>query len=774
MMLFWKNMRMASKISFGFFIVLILTTVVGIIGWNGMHNIVNSVENADDANRIIKRILEVRIDEKNYLIRKDDVYVENVYKLLDEIIIISRDLISKLKVANDKKQIESIITAVEVYRNAFKQYKELELEYDHTSADEIMVQAAKKVLGISDEIRENQKAKMESGMNIAINLLVIITAAAVSLGALMALVITISITAPVRRFVEAAGEISKGNYSTILKLNQKDEIGFLAESFNKMTDKLIDVREKLESRVKDRTFELEKEVEAHRKADEDKRILTYAIEQSPSIVIIKDMDQRIEYVNPKFMQISDYSLEEVIGKKLEFLNAGDFPFEKRKEMMNKVLNDQIQRTEFHNKKKNGEEYWVSASISGIKDENGVLTNILEVQEDITLKKKLREQLLQAQKLEAIGTLAGGVAHDFNNILSVVLGYSEYLLSKLDKEDKIYSIMEDIREASNRGASLTGQLLAFSRKQAIQISPLNLNNILRGIEKMLNRLMAENVKLSLNLERDLWAIEADQGQMDQILLNMAVNSSHAMPEGGYLIISSANIDFEISDIKLNPRSRAGKFVSLSIKDTGCGMDGATISRIFDPFFSTKPMGKGTGLGLSVVYGIVEQHKGWINVNSEPGKGTEFRIFLPALEKQKQVKSEVEIKSSRVMGNGERILLVEDDKVLRDFAVRVLTENGYIVFSATEVTEVFDMFDVFDVESGNFDLVFSDVMLPDIDGVKLVEFLLERNVELKVLLTSGYTDEKSHWAHIQKKGYSFMQKPYTMETLLNKIDEVLGKS
>lgn len=648
MMLFWNNMRMASKISFGFFTVLILTTFVGIIGWNGMHNIVNRVENADAANRIIKQILEVRINEKNYLIRKDDVYIENMHKLLDEIIIISRDLISKLKVADDKKQVESVITAVEVYRKAYKQYKELELEYDHTSADEIMVQAARKVLVISNETRENQKTKMESGMNIAINLLVLITAATISLGVLMALVITISITAPVRRFVEAVGEISKGNYSTILKINQTDEIGFLSDSFNKMTDNLNDAREKLESRLKDRSLDLEKEVVAHR--------------------------------------------------------------------------------------------------------------------------ELREQLLQAQKLEAIGTLAGGVAHDFNNILSVVLGYSDYLLSKLDKEDKIYSIMEDIREASNRGASLTGQLLAFSRKQAIQISPLNLNNILRGIEKILTRLMTENVKLRFNLEENLRIIEADRGQMDQIVMNMAVNSSNAMPEGGFLTISSANINIDKTEAENNPLSGAGKFVSLSIKDTGCGMDGATLSRIFDPFFTTKPIGKGTGLGLSVVYGIVEQHKGWIDVKSESGKGTEFKIFLPALEVYEQNQPEQETMFPGKMGNGERILLVEDDKALREFAARILTENGYSVFSAAEVTEVFDMFDV---DSGNFDLVFSDVMLPDINGVKLVEFLLERNAELKVLLTSGYTDEKSHWAHIQKKGYSFLQKPYTMDTLLYKIAEVLGK-
>lgn len=588
---------------------------------------------------------------------------------------------------------------------------------------------------------------------------------------LITVLITRGITSPIRSLKRTSELITSGNLSVRAVIKSNDEIGVLAKAFNHMTDNLVEAKENLEVKVMERTRSLEEEIIEHRIAEESIRKLSFAVSQSPSIVIISDTNFNIEYVNPMFTQISGYLPEEVIGKNPIFLNTGDFSYESWEKMMSKIINGQIQREVFHNKKKNGEEYWVSVSISGIKDENGILTNILEVQEDISKEKGLKEQLVQAQKLEAIGTLASGVAHDFNNILSIVLGYSDYLLSKLDKEDYIYPIMEDIKDASTRGASLTQQLLAFGRKQSIKIIPLALNNVIKGIERMLARLMMENVKVLLKLEEDLWTIEADEGQIVQVLMNLAVNSSHAMPEGGSLTISSGNINFQISDMELNPRLRAGDFVFLSIKDTGCGMDEETISRIFDPFFTTKAIGIGTGLGLSVVYGIVEQHKGWINVKSEPGKGSEFKIFLPALEMQEQVETEVKPLSFRKMGEGERILLVEDDKALRDFAVRVLTENGYIVFSAAGVTEVFDRFDV---ESGAFDLVFSDVMLPDVNGVKLVEFLLERNTELKVLLTSGYTDEKSHWMHIQKKGYNFLQKPYTIDTLLNKIVEVLGKS
>ncbi|MCK5154198.1 MAG: PAS domain S-box protein [Spirochaetales bacterium] len=576
------------------------------------------------------------------------------------------------------------------------------------------------------------------------------------------------ITKPIKNLMKVSEQIMLGNFNYRTEVVNNDEIGKLAISINHMTDALEKSRRDLEQKVQERTKSLAEEIKTRKQTEESMRKLSYAVEQSPTIVIILDTDFNIEYVNPTFTRVSGYSAEEVIGKNPIILNKGNFSRDKQNEMIAEVLNDTIKRTEFNNIKKNGEEYWVSVSISGIKDKHGVFTNILEVQEDITEERKLKEQLFQAQKLEAIGTLAGGVAHDFNNILSIILGYSDYLISKLDKDDKIYSIMEDIREAGNRGASLTSQLLAFGRKQNIQIKLLNLNDVIRRIEKMLKRLLSENVNMSLNLEEHLWTIEADPGYMDQILMNLAVNSSHAMPDGGLLTISSRNINLEISNSEFSSQSRSGKFVSLSIKDTGCGMNELTISRIFDPFFTTKPIGKGTGLGLSVVYGIVEQHRGWIDVESKPDKGTEFVIFLPATEKQEKIQTKVEVQTLEWMGKGEKILLVEDDKVLRNFAAKVLTENGYNVFSAESVNEVFDMFDV---ESGVFNIIFSDVMLPDINGVKLVEFLLERNAELKILLTSGYTDERSNWKEIQEKGYKFLQKPYTMDSLLKKIAEVL---
>ncbi|MCK5673978.1 MAG: PAS domain S-box protein [Spirochaetales bacterium] len=587
---------------------------------------------------------------------------------------------------------------------------------------------------------------------------------------LMVILLSRGITSPIRNLMKVSEQIMLGNYTLRARVQSHDEIGKLTRSFNNMMINLTESRENLESKVVERTKNLELEIIERKKIEERIRKISYAVEQSPSVVLIYDNNFKIEYVNPVFTKITGYSLEEALGHDPAFLNTGDFHYKKREKLRELVRDGNIKREVFHNKKKNGEEYWVSVSISAIKDTTGEFTNILEVQEDITEEKGLKEQLMHAQKLEAVGTLAGGIAHDFNNILSVILGYSEYLLSKLDKEDKIYPMMEDIREASNRGASLTGQLLAFSRKQTVQMTSLNLNILLKNIKKMLLRLIGEDVKLSLNLEDNLWQVKADHGQMDQIIMNMVINSSHAMPDGGSLIIGTGNIDIKISDPKLKPGIGVGKFVFFSIKDTGCGIDDSKLSRIFDPFFTTKPIGKGTGLGLSVVYGIVEQHEGWIDVKSIAGKGTEFIIYLPVLEKPESVYSETNLQIPNQAGKGERILLVEDDMSLRSFAEKILTENGYIVFSASSVNEVFDLFDI---ESGIFDIIFSDVMLPDINGVKLVEFLLERNPQVKILLTSGYTDEKSHWDYIENKGYNFLQKPYTMDTLLIKISEVLKK-
>ncbi len=382
-------------------------------------------------------------------------------------------------------------------------------------------------------------------------------------------------------------------------------------------------------------------------------------------------------------------------------------------------------------------------------------------------KKSEAQLLQAQKMEAIGNLAGGVAHDFNNLLQAIIGYAEMLLDQFTSGDPRCEDLKEIQNAAFQAASLTRQLLAFSRRQPLQPKTLNLNEVVTNIEKMLRRLIGEDITLVAALAPELENVTIDPGQIEQVIMNLAVNARDVMPEGGRLTIKTENVCLDEEYCKVFPYARPGEFVSLLIEDSGAGMDEETIEHIFEPFFTTKGPGEGTGLGLSVVYGIVKQHEGWINVHSEPGQGTAFSIYLPT----SSVITQGEVKDVIVMeleGKGERILLVEDEDVVREVATRTLDEKGYVVITSKNSQEALD---IFEREKGDFHLVLSDVVLPDRSGIQLVEQLLSRKPELQVILSSGYTDHKLQWPIIQKRGFRFIQKPYKRGILLQAVREAL---
>ena len=387
------------------------------------------------------------------------------------------------------------------------------------------------------------------------------------------------------------------------------------------------------------------------------------------------------------------------------------------------------------------------------------------------KGKIQAQLLQAQKMEAIGTLAGGVAHDFNNLLTAIRGYVDLVMMKVDKTETFYRYLKQIHDASVRAADLTRQLLLFSRKQPMEFIHLNINRTIDDLLLMLNRLIGEDIVVRTNLEPDIWMVRADTGSIEQVIMNLAGNARDAMPDGGSLVIRTENVLLDDEYCKVVLEARPGKFVCLSVEDTGIGMNKKTIQHIFDPFFTTKEAGKGTGLGLSVIYGIVKQHEGWINVASEPGRGSTFRIYLPA----SSVKSEYEVKkaypSHKLQGNGERILLVEDEEGVRGFALEVLRGSGYSVAEASNVQEALE---IFEREKGDFHLILSDVVLPDKSGLYLVDRLLSYKPDLRVLLSSGYTDQKSRWQLIQERDFRFLQKPYALADLLQAVKEVMEKN
>ncbi len=400
---------------------------------------------------------------------------------------------------------------------------------------------------------------------------------------------------------------------------------------------------------------------------------------------------------------------------------------------------------------------------------GMLAAVIERKLAEDQKRDVEMQLVQSQKMEAIGTLASGVAHDFNNLLTAILGFTELTLMSVSESDPVFADLEKIQSAANRGAALVRQLLLFGREQSVQLHPVDVNATTQGMVKMLSPLIGEDITVSTVLEPDLRSAMADEGSIQQVLMNLAVNARDAMPQGGSLTIRTRNVTLDDASDTDHPDARTGDFVCISVEDSGGGMAPDTMGRIFEPFFSTKGPGKGTGLGLSVVYGIVRQCEGWIHTLSTPSIGTTFEVYIPIASTEPASthapQGEAQPEQS---GSGERILVVEDEESVRDLATTILRKNGYEVFEAANVA---DAIAVFNREDGNFDLVFSDVVLPDRSGVQLADELFQRAPGLRMLMSSGHASHRSQWETIKDKGLPFLQKPYSLANLLKMVRETI---
>ena len=500
---------------------------------------------------------------------------------------------------------------------------------------------------------------------------------------------------------------------------------------------------------------------AHQRSEERYRSM---VENLNDIIFTVDTEGHITYISP-VVSIFGYMPDELVGKRFsQFTVLEDLP-----ELMSSfedTLKGKQGPYEFRILSKDGKVSYVRSSSLPIM-ENGQVTGITGRLTDITQQRELEEQFRQAQKMEVVGQLAGGVAHDFNNLLQVISGYSEVVLSQVSDSDSITYIKE-ILEASERATSLTRQLLAFSRRQMVQFQVIFINDIINNISKMLKRLIGEDVEFTIALSSDIMQVQADPGQIEQVIMNLAVNARDAMPEGGKLVIKTENVTIDENQSRLIPESLPGDYVFISVSDTGVGMSRETIQHIFEPFFSTKGT-KGTGLGLSVVFGVVKQHDGWINVYSEPGQGSVFKIYLPIVITEKpEADTRTELSITSPVSSGGRILLVEDETQVRKFIARVLQEHGYVVF---EVPNIKEATEVFEREGENIHLIFSDVVLPDGTGIELVEKLRSINPNIHVLLSSGYTDQKSQWQDIQNRKYPFIHKPYKISDLLKTIKEAM---
>ncbi len=393
-------------------------------------------------------------------------------------------------------------------------------------------------------------------------------------------------------------------------------------------------------------------------------------------------------------------------------------------------------------------------------------------EDITERLSLEAQLRQSQKMESIGQLAAGVAHDFNNMLTIIQGHSSAMLAKPTLPIELLEPIQSVYFAAERAAGLTRQLLMFSRKNVMQLRPLDLREIVGDMSKMLQRLIHENIALEFHPPAELPLVLGDSGMMEQVLMNLAVNARDAMAQGGSLTIGVEAVRIDDNYIATHPEARVGRFVRLRVTDTGCGMDFATLTRIFEPFFTTKEVGKGTGLGLATVYGIVKQHDGWLEVISEPGKGTTFEIFFPASNEMAVAGKKEIISDAPVAGGTETILIVEDEPILREMARDILESCGYRIVEAPSGKAALT---VWNEHGGEIDLLLTDMMMPGgVSGVELAEQLLRNHPGLQVLFTSGYTANEISPEVLARTGARFLQKPYSHADLAKIVRKCLDKN
>ena len=500
---------------------------------------------------------------------------------------------------------------------------------------------------------------------------------------------------------------------------------------------------------------------------ESHRLLESIMEGANEVVFVKDVQGRYVMINTPGARMISRTVPDVIGKPDEEL----FPPETARIIRSTdaliIQTGKPQTYEFTTTLAGASHTFLSTK-SPYFDPQGKIIGLIGFSLDITDRRKLEEQLRQTQKMEAIGTLSGGIAHDFNNLLTVIKGYTGLLLESLKDEDS-RGLVVRIDHAADRAASLTRQLLAYSRRQVLQPRIISLNSLVSSVDKLLRRLIGEDVTMSTVMSSSLASVKADPGQIEQVIMNLAVNARDAMPSGGSLTIETANVVLDDAYAREHAGTLAGRYVLLAVSDTGVGMDCSTRAQIFEPFFTTKRMGRGTGLGLSMVYGIVKQSGGSIEVYSEPQRGTTFKVYLPAVDEPAEDLFGKPMSSSTIPGT-ETILLVEDDLQVRDLAEAVLNACGYNVLVADSVAAVAKS----DQFPGQIDLLLTDVVMPGIGGRELAGHVTSRRPTIKVLYMSGYTTNAIIHHGVLDPGTSFLQKPFTPASLSSKVREVLDEA
>jgi two-component system cell cycle sensor histidine kinase/response regulator CckA len=535
-------------------------------------------------------------------------------------------------------------------------------------------------------------------------------------------------------------------------LGRNNEVAYILHSVEDVTEVVLLKRQGIE----------------HEKLSEELRSeerFRKAFSASPEPIVIATLAEgRYIDVNESFLRITGHRREEVVGRTSLELKFWTRPEDRAAIVEALSTKEMVRDWEINYCTKSGEQRTCldSADVIEIAGQKCVIS----VLKDITEKKIMEKQLRQAQKMEAIGQLSGGIAHDFNNLLGVIIGYGEALEEELPREGPAHKKCEQIVKAGQRAASLTRQLLAFSRQQVLEPKVLDLNAVVLDLEKMLRRLIGEDIDFKTELSSPLGRIKADQGQIEQVIMNLVVNARDAMPRGGRLTIETSNADLDEDYCRLHPQQKPGPHVLLAVSDTGIGMDAETQARIFDPFFTTKELGKGTGLGLSTVYGVVRQSGGHIWLYSEPGRGTTFKIYLPRVAGSVETAGAGPDLTQSLRGT-ETILLVEDEDALRELTRSVLVENGYTVLDADGPESALELARL---HLHSIQLILTDVVMPGMDGRAMVEKLMPMRPGLRVVYMSSYTG--STHRELLDPGAVLLPKPLTRAVLLRKVREALG--
>jgi PAS domain S-box-containing protein len=499
--------------------------------------------------------------------------------------------------------------------------------------------------------------------------------------------------------------------------------------------------------------------------------LAAAVEQAGEAIVMTDRLGNISYVNPAFTRITGYASKDVVGRDPIFLRRESLEVARRVEIETALARGDIWEGRLGDLRPDGSTIEIEAAIAPLRDPGGTVDGSVIVARDTTRERALEAQLVQAQRMEAIGRLAGGIAHDFNNILTAISGFGELAAAEVAKDDPVAADIDEIRKAADRAATLTRALLAFSRRQVLQPKVLDLNEVVSGVTPMLGRLIGEDVELVVRADKSLGCTMADGGQLEQVILNLAVNGRDAMPSGGRLTIETANVDLDEEYVRAHVGSAAGPHVMLAISDTGVGMTPEVLEHAFEPFYTTKEHGKGTGLGLSTVLGIVQQSGGSIHTYSEPGRGTIFKIYLPRVDAKPESET-VEVRGASPRHGTETVLVAEDEEAVRLFVERVLEGAGYQVLTAANGQEAIDAARTL----SHVDLLFTDMVMPGIGGPELAELLREIHPETRTLFASGYSEDailRNAAGGSAGSPASYVAKPFTGDVLLSSVREALDK-